>query len=65
MNTKDEIINSLGAHGSSFHLYLYGQAYGLKESGVDVSIYTNNVTNDPDYIGVDFFSFYRNIFSSR
>ena len=65
MKTKVAIINSLGAHGSSFHLYLYGQAYGLKESGVDVSIYTNNVTNDPGYIGVDFFSFYKNIFSSR
>ena len=61
MKEKVAIINSLGAHGSSFHFYIFGQAKGLSKSGVDVSIYTNNVTNNPNYDGVNFYQFYTNI----
>ena len=64
MKERIAIIDSLGAHGSSHHFYLYGQASGLHQSGLKVSIYTNNVTKDPEYEDISFFRFYKNIFSN-
>ena len=58
MKEKVAIIDSLGSHGSSHHFYIFGQAKGLSKSGVDVSIYTNNVTNNPNYDEVKFYQFY-------
>ena len=40
--SKIAIIDTLGAHGGSFHFYTFGQAMGLMNNGVDVSLYTNN-----------------------
>ena len=54
MKEKVAIIDSLGAHGSSHHFYLFGQAIGLSNAGVNVSLYTNNVTKNPNYKGVKF-----------
>ena len=65
MKEKVAIIDSLGAHGSSHHFYLFGQAEGLEKSGVSVSIYTNNVTNNPNYNGVKFYQFYKDIFGGK
>ena len=65
MKEKVAIIDSLGAYGSSHHFYLYGQSKGLSESGVDVSIYTNNITLNPNYSGVNFYTFYKNIYSGK
>jgi len=65
MKEKVAIIDSLGAHGSSHHFYLYGQSRGLAENNVDVTLYTNNMTRNPNYEGVGFFTFYKNIFSSK
>ena len=65
MNEKIAIIDALGAHGSSHHLYLFGQAKGLKNAGVDVTIYTNNITKNPNYEGVRFYQFYKDIFRGR
>jgi len=65
MKEKVAIIDSLGAHGSSHHFYLFGQAKGLSKSGVNVSIYTNNVTKDPNYEGVKFYQFYKGIFGGK
>ena len=65
MKEKVAIIDSLGAHGSSHHFYLFGQAKGLEKSGVNVSIYTNNVTKDPNYEGVKFYQFYKGIFGGK
>ena len=65
MKKKVAIIDSLGAHGSSFHFYIFGQAKGLSKSGLDVSIYTNNVTNNPNYDGVKFYQFYKDIFGGK
>ena len=65
MKEKVAIIDSLGAHGSSHHFYLFGQAKGLSKSGVNVSIYTNNVTKDPNYEGVKFYQFYKDIFGGK
>ena len=65
MKEKVAIIDSLGAHGSSHHFYLFGQSDGLSKCGVDVSIYTNNVTPNPNYKGVTFYAFYKNIFEGK
>ncbi|MBT3417979.1 MAG: glycosyltransferase family 4 protein [Flavobacteriales bacterium] len=65
MKSRIAIIDSLGAHGSSHHFYLFGQVKGLSECGVHVSLYTNNVTENPNYNGVNFYSFYKNLFGRR
>ena len=65
MNRKVAIIDTLGAHGGSFHFYAFGQAIGLVNNGVNVSLYTNNETADPKISGVKFFAFYKNIFKNN
>ena len=65
MKEKVAIIDSLGAHGSSHHFYLFGQAKGLVKSAVNVSIYTNNFTKDPNYEGVKLYHFYKDIFRGK
>ena len=65
MNRKVAIIDPLGAHGSSHHFYLFGQAEGLKNNGCSISLYTNNETDNPNIDGVKFFTFYKNIFKSK
>lgn len=62
---KIAIIDTLGAHGGAFHFYTFGQSIGLINSGIDVNLYTNNETFDPKINGLNFFSFYKNIFSSK
>ena len=64
MKRKVAIIDTLGAHGGSFHLYAFGQSMGLINSGVDVSLYTNNETYNPGIKGLKFYSFYKDIFKS-
>ena len=56
MKEKVLTIDSL-AHGSSHHFYLYGQSRGWANNNVDVTLYTNNVTQNPNYEGVSFFTF--------
>lgn len=63
MKQKVAIIDPLGAHGSSHHFYLFGQTEGLRNHGVNVSLYTNNKTNNPNIRGVKFYQFFVNIFS--
>ena len=65
MNRKVAIIDPLGAHGSSHHFYLFGQALGLLNNDVDVSLYTNNETASPEINGLKFFTFYKEIFKSK
>ena len=65
MNRKVAIIDTLGAHGGAFHYYTFGQSIGLINNGVDVSLYTNNETDNPKISGVKFFAFYKNIFKSK
>lgn len=64
MKQKIAIIDPLGAHGSSHHFYLFGQAKGLINCGVDVCLYTNKETKNPKINGLKFFTFYGNLFSS-
>ena len=65
MKRKVVIIDILGAHGGAFHLYAFGQSMGLINSDVDVSLYTNNETCNPAIVGLKFFNFYKDIFSSK
>ena len=65
MKLKVAIIDHLGAHGSSHHFYLFGQATGLINSDVKVSLYTNSQTIDPLIRNLNFFTFYGDIFSSK
>jgi len=57
MNRKVAIIDPLGAHGSSHHFYLFGQAEGLLKNDLDVSLYTNNETPSPKINGLKFLLF--------
>ena len=59
------IIDPLGAHGSSHHFYLFGQAKGLTKNDVSISLYTNNETDNPNIEDVKFHSYYNNLFSSK
>jgi glycosyltransferase involved in cell wall biosynthesis len=65
MRIKVAIIDPLGAHGSSHHFYLFGQLDGLKNNEVDISLYTNNKTDNPNIEDVKFHSYYNNLFSSK
>ena len=65
MNRKVAIIDPLGAHGSSHHFYLFGQASGLLNNDVELSLYTNNETSFPEIIDLKFFTFYKDIFKSK
>ena len=65
MKIKVAIIDHLGAHGSSHHFYLFGQAKGLIENSVNVSLYTNSSTNNPEIQDLAFYQFYQNIFNSN
>lgn len=65
MNKRVAIIAPLGAHGSAHHFYLFGQLHGLKKHKVDVRIYTNSKTKDPEIDGVNFYQFFGDLFSSR
>ena len=50
------IIDPLGAHGSSHHFYLFGQAKGLANNDVSIILYTNDETDNPNIYGVRFCS---------
>jgi len=65
MKQNTAIIDPLGAHGSSHHFYLFGQAEGLINNGCSISLYTNNATYNPQIKRLKFFAFYKNIFKSK
>jgi D-inositol-3-phosphate glycosyltransferase len=65
MKRKVAIIDTLGAHGGSFHFYTFGQCIGLSNAGVQLCLYSNNKTKNPHIKGVNFYSFYNNLFSSK
>ena len=59
------IIDSVGAHGSSFHFYLFGQAKGLIKNGVETSVYTNDETQDPKINSLKFYQAYKKLYKSK
>tara|TARA_B100000214_G_scaffold56448_1_gene36224 strand:+ start:7661 stop:8803 length:1143 start_codon:yes stop_codon:yes gene_type:complete len=65
MNKRIAIVDPIGAHGSSHHFYLFGQSNGLIQNGCSVNLYTNKETEDPKIDGLNFFTFYNDIFSSK
>ena len=65
MKRKVAIIDTLGAHGSSFHFYSFGQALGLSRLNVRVSLYSNNETNNPQIEKVKFHTFFYDLFISK
>ena len=65
MKKKVAIIDHLGAHGSSHHFYLFGQAQGLIENNVLVNLYTNASTINPKIKGLGFYQFYKRIFNTN
>ena len=65
MKKKIAIIDTLGAHGSSFHFYSFGQCIGLINANIDVSLYTNNKTMNPNIKGLRFYSFYKDLFIAK
>ena len=64
MKRKVAIIEPFGSHGSSHHFYLFGQAKGLIENGVKVSLYTNKNTENPNIQKLKFHQTYGDIFAS-
>lgn len=65
MRLKVAIIDHLGAHGSSHHFYLFGQAQGLLANNTDVYLYTNSNTVNPFINNLSFYQFYRNVFNRK
>ena len=65
MKKKVAIIDHLGAHGSSHHFYLFGQAQGLIENNVLVNLYTNATTINPEIKGLGFYQFYKRLFNTN
>lgn len=64
MKRKVAIIDPLGAHGSSHHFYLFGQITGLKNNDVDIRLYTNRATKNPNIEDVKFYQSFGNLYSS-
>tara|TARA_X000000368_G_C23040298_1_gene716546 strand:+ start:693 stop:1838 length:1146 start_codon:yes stop_codon:yes gene_type:complete len=65
MNKRVAIIDPLGAHGSSFHFYTFGQSRGLINNGVSLSLYTNDETSNPHIEDLRFYTFFSKIYSSN
>jgi glycosyltransferase involved in cell wall biosynthesis len=57
------IVDPTGGHGGSHHLYLFGQALGLRELGFETFIYTCDESS-LEFKQGDVFLVYRNIFTS-
>ncbi len=62
---KIAIIDSIGAHGSSFHHYLFGQSLGLIENEFSVHLYTNDKTKDPSIDYLKLYQFYKKLYNSK
>jgi D-inositol-3-phosphate glycosyltransferase len=65
MKTKIAIIDSVAARGGSHHFYLFGQAMGLINEGVEVGLFTNDLTEDPKIEGLKIKHYYRGIFGRK
>tara|TARA_B100001758_G_scaffold62460_1_gene51985 strand:- start:13717 stop:14862 length:1146 start_codon:yes stop_codon:yes gene_type:complete len=65
MKRKVAIIDPLGAHGSSHHFYLFGQITGLRDNNVDIRLYTNSETKNPNIKNVEFYQTFGDLYSSK
>jgi len=65
MKIKIAIIDSVAARGGSHHFYLFGQAMGLINEGIEVMLFTNDLTEDPKIEGLKIKRYYRGIFDRK
>ena len=65
MKIKIAIIDSVAARGGSHHFYLFGQAIGLINEGINVRIFTNDLTENPKIDGLKIKHYYRGIFDRK
>jgi len=65
MKRKIAIIDSVAARGGSHHFYLFGQAMGLINEGLEVRLFTNDLTEDPKIEGMNIKHYYRGIFGRK
>tara|TARA_B100001540_G_scaffold6658_1_gene5880 strand:- start:758 stop:1909 length:1152 start_codon:yes stop_codon:yes gene_type:complete len=65
MKTKIALIDSVAARGGSHHFYLFGQSTGLINNGVEVNLYTNDITKDPNIKNLKIYHYYKGIFGRR
>jgi len=65
MKKKIALIDSVAARGGSHHFYLFGQAQGLIANGVEVSLFTNDITTDPSIEGLKIYHYYKGIFDRK
>ena len=65
MKRKIAIIDSVAARGGSHHFYLFGQAMGLINEGIEVRIFTNDLTENPKIEGLKIKHYYKGIFGRK
>tara|TARA_B110000196_G_scaffold21944_1_gene17139 strand:+ start:701 stop:1849 length:1149 start_codon:yes stop_codon:yes gene_type:complete len=65
MRNKIALIDSVAARGGSHHFYLFGQAKGLMANGMKVSLFTNDITNNPNIDGLNVHHYYKGIFGRK
>tara|TARA_Y100000588_G_C14157234_1_gene883195 strand:- start:13 stop:1164 length:1152 start_codon:yes stop_codon:yes gene_type:complete len=62
MKQKIALIDSVAARGGSHHFYLFGQSIGLLNNNIEVNLYTNDLTKDPNIKNLKVFHYYKGIF---
>lgn len=65
MKEKVAIIDSVAARGGSHHFYLFGQSIGLIKNGIEVRLFTNDITEDPNIKGLKICHYYKGIFGRK
>ena len=65
MKAKIAIIDSVAARGGSHHFYLFGQSIGLINTGFDVCLFTNDLTDNPKIKGLKIKNYYKGIFGRK
>jgi len=65
MNRKIAIIDSVAARGGSHHFYLFGQSLGLINEGLEVRLFTNDLTENPNIEGLRLKHYYKGIFGRK
>lgn len=65
MLTKVALIDPVAARGGSHHFYLFGQAKGLTHHNLEVTLFTNSITKNPDIKNLNVYHYYKGIFDRK
>ncbi len=65
MLTKVALIDPVAARGGSHHFYLFGQAKGLINHNIEVTLFTNSITKNPDIKNLNVYHYYKGIFDRK